>query len=80
MEKIELIYLFDTFEGFESTVLSHEMDHLDGILHIDIVEEVLQMPAEERKLWRQSHGYKIYSKIGDYDILKQNNKLGKRKI
>ena len=39
----------ETFEGFESTVLSHEMDHLDGILHIDIAEEVLQMPREERK-------------------------------
>lgn len=26
----------DIFEGFESTVLSHEMDHLDGILHMDI--------------------------------------------
>lgn len=24
---------FDTFEGFESTVLSHEMDHLDGVLY-----------------------------------------------
>lgn len=24
-----------TFTGFEATVLSHEYDHLDGILHID---------------------------------------------
>lgn len=24
-----------TFRGFETTVLSHEMYHLDGILHID---------------------------------------------
>ena len=63
----------EVFEGFESTVLSHEMDHLDGILHIDIAEEVLQMSAEERKIWRQSHGYKIYSKTGDYDLLKQEN-------
>lgn len=63
----------ETFKGFESTVLSHEMDHLDGILHIDIAEEVLQMPVEERKKWRQLHGYKIYSKTGDYNLLKQEN-------
>ena len=49
------------------------MDHLDGILHIDIAEEVLQMPVEERKKWRQLHGYKIYSKTGDYNLLKQEN-------
>ena len=62
---------FDVFEGFESTVLSHEMDHLDGILHMDVAEEVLQLTAEERKKWRQSHGYKVYSKTGDYYSLKQ---------
>lgn len=62
------------FEGFESTVLSHEIDHLDGILHIDIAEEILIMPKEERKIWRQSHNYKIYSKTGDYEILKQGVK------
>lgn len=62
------------FEGFESTVLSHEIDHLDGILHIDIAEEVLIMSQEERKIWRQSHNYKIYSKTGDYEILKQEVK------
>lgn len=63
----------ETFKGFESTVLSHEMDHLDGILHIDIAEEVLQMPVEERKKWRQLHGYKIYSKTGDFNLLRQEN-------
>ena len=54
--KIELEYYdidgnqkVETFEGFESTVLSHELDHLDGILHIDIAEEVIEMPANERK-------------------------------
>ena len=62
---------YETFEGFESTVLSHEMDHLDGILHIDIAEEVLIMTREERKKWRQTHKYIIYSKEGNFDILKQ---------
>ena len=75
--KIELEYYdingnqkVETFEGFESTVLSHELDHLDGILHIDIAEEVIEMPANERKKWRQSHEYKIYQKDGDYDSLR----------
>ncbi len=69
---------FETFEGFESTVLSHEMDHLDGILHIDIAEELFQMPEEERKIWRQSHKYKIYSKTGDFETLKQEK--SKKKV
>lgn len=63
------------FEGFAATVLSHELDHLDGILHIDIAEEVIIMPSEERKKWRQTHGYKIYSKTGNYKILKQQYNL-----
>lgn len=82
--KIELEYYdidgnqkVETFEGFESTVLSHELDHLDGILHIDIAEEVIEMPANERKKWRQSHEYKIYQKDGDYDLLRDK---GKKKV
>lgn len=61
-------------KGLKSTVLSHEMDHLEGILHIDIAEEVLLMTKEERKKWRQQHGYKIYYKTGDYDLLKREIK------
>ena len=68
----------EAFEGFESTVLSHEIDHLDGILHIDIAEEVYQMPVEERKAWRINHGYKIYSKTGDYEVLRKEN--SKKKV
>lgn len=60
----------EVFEGFESTVLSHEMDHLDGILHMDIADELLIMPMEERKKYRQSHGYHITSKTGNYEDLK----------
>ena len=82
--KIELEYFdidgnkhSEIFEGFESTVLSHEIDHLDGILHIDIAEEVLEMPDEERKVWRQTHGYKIYSKTGDYYSQKNQNDVKK---
>ena len=67
---VEGIKYTDTFEGFEATVLSHELDHLDGILHIDIAEEVLVMEKEERKKWRQTHQYKIYSEFGNYEELK----------
>ena len=57
----------EIFEGFESTVLSHEMDHLDGILHIDIAEELFVMSTEERKIFRQTHGYNIISKDGLFE-------------
>lgn len=57
----------ETFEGFEATVLSHELDHLDGILHMDIAEKVLIMPREKRKEYRIAHPYEIISKTGDYD-------------
>ena len=40
--RIEVLYYdltgekhVDVFEGFESTVLSHELDHLDGVLFVD---------------------------------------------
>lgn len=67
----------DIFEGFESTVLSHEMDHLDGILHIDIADELLIMKADDRKKFRQLHPYNITSKTGDYEKLKKAKILKK---
>ena len=63
----------EIFEGFEATVLSHEMDHLDGVLHMDIADEVLTMAREERKKFRQTHGYNIVSKIGDFENLKKDS-------
>lgn len=59
----------EIFEGFESTVLSHEMDHLDGILHMDIADEVLVMEKEKRKIFRQTHPYNIVSKTGVFEEL-----------
>jgi len=64
----------EVFEGFESTVLSHELDHLDGILHMDVAEELINASSEERKKWSQEHGYKIYYGLGDYDKLKKQEK------
>ena len=56
----------ETFQGFESTVLSHEIDHLDGILHMDIAEKVLNMPQEKRMEFRKKHPYKILSKTCNF--------------
>ena len=50
------------FEGFICTVLAHEMDHLEGILHMDRAKELYQMDLAERREFRKSHPYKIYSK------------------
>lgn len=58
----------ETFEGFPATVLSHELDHLDGILHMDVAEEVIQMPKEKRKEFREEHPYEIISKTCEYTL------------
>ena len=68
----------DIFEGFEATVLSHEMDHLDGILHMDIADEILIMAKEERKKFRQTHGYNIVSKTGNFENLKKDSVVLKK--
>jgi len=64
----------DTFENFEATVLSHEIDHLDGILHMDIAEQVLEMNAEERMEFRKEHPYDVISTTGEYKVPKRNNR------
>ena len=69
----------DTFEGFEATVLSHEYDHLDGILHMDIADEILVMKAEDRKKFRLEHGYNIIYKTGDYEKLMKNSEKTRNK-
>lgn len=60
----------DEFEGFESTVLCHEIDHLDGILHIDIADKVVKGTKEDRIELRKKEGYTIISQIGDFEQLK----------
>ena len=56
----------EIFEGFPATVLCHEIDHLDGILHIDLALEVKDMNKDERKEFRKSHPYEIIRKDGEY--------------
>ncbi len=60
----------ENLSGFETTVLAHEIDHLDGILHIDIADEILTMKKEDRKIFRQTHGYNIILKDGNFEELK----------
>lgn len=55
-------YKEEIFEGFEATVFSHEFDHLNGVLHIDISEEIFNMTLDETKRFRDEHPYEIISK------------------
>lgn len=55
-----------TFKGFPATVLSHEYDHLDGILHMDKAIDLKVMNKEERKEFRKTHGYEVFTKTGDF--------------
>ncbi|HBA37192.1 MAG TPA: hypothetical protein DCY94_00580 [Firmicutes bacterium] len=52
----------DTLEGFEATIFSHEYDHLNGILHIDKSDEILEMTLDEMKQYRDEHPYEILEK------------------
>lgn len=55
----------DKFEGFSATVLSHEIDHLDGILHMDRSDNFIDLDEndkEARIAFRDAHPYKIISK------------------
>ena len=63
----------DVFEGFEATVLCHELHHLDGILHMDIADKVFLSTDEERRELRKREGYTIVSKTGDYEKLKKDD-------
>lgn len=48
--------------GFISTVISHEYDHLFGILHMDKSEKTLHLTKEEKENLRQKEPYLIISK------------------
>lgn len=56
----------EIIEGFPCTVISHELDHLDGILHMDFALELRLMDKDERKEWRKTHPYEIIRKEGEY--------------
>lgn len=50
-----------TFVGFESTVISHELDHLNGVLHMDRAIKLKQLNKEQRIQLRKSEPYKVLS-------------------
>lgn len=58
----------EIFEGFKATVFSHEYDHLNGILHIDLSADVRKMTWEETKSYREEHPYEILSKDDKFDF------------
>ncbi len=57
-----------TFIGFESTVLCHELDHLDGILHIDLAKKIILADKTTRKKLREKEPYKIINKTKTWEI------------
>lgn len=55
------------FEGMHATVISHEYDHIFGIIHTDISAELSDCKYEDRKEFRKKHGYKVISKTCEYN-------------
>lgn len=49
----------ETISGFKATVFCHEYDHLNGILHIDLANDVRKMTYEETREYREKHPYQI---------------------
>lgn len=56
----------EEFCGFETTVICHEYDHLEGILHIDLVDDVMKMTIDETKRYRDKNPYQIISEDCDF--------------
>lgn len=76
---INKVKIKEVLEGFEATVFSHEYDHLNGILHLDLANKILKMSYEERKQYRLNNPYKILAKDGEYNLSKKIDKdLNKR--
>ena len=56
----------EIFEGLAATVVAHELDHFEGILHIEIAIDVHTYTFEERVELRKREPYKIIRKTGEY--------------
>lgn len=52
----------NVFEGFVATVISHEIDHLEGIFHLDRAKEIQIIEYDQRTSFRKEHPYTIISK------------------
>ena len=51
------------------------MDHLDGILHLDIALKIKNLTKEERKELRKKEPYQIIRKKGPYTVIKSKARL-----
>ena len=74
--KIEVEYIDEngkknstSFEGFSATVISHEIDHLDGIFHLDRAKQRVSIDGEKRFEFRNEHPYKIISKTCEFEYV-----------
>ena len=67
----------ETFEGFKATVFSHEYDHLNGILHIDLSDDVREMTWVETKTYREKHPYEVLSKDDQFDYSSRKIRIKK---
>lgn len=67
----------ETFEGFKATVFSHEYDHLNGILHIDLSDDVREMTWVETKTYREEHPYEALSKDDEFDYSSRKIRIKK---
>lgn len=57
----------EVFSEFPAIVLSHEMDHLDGVLHMDIATDIKVVTNEELKELRKKYPLEIISKEDNYE-------------
>ena len=65
-------------EGFEATIFCHEYDHLNGILHMDRIDDSFLMTLEQMKSYRANNSYKIFSTEDDF-IYADIKKIGLKK-
>lgn len=66
------------FEGFVSTVISHELDHFDGIFHMDRAKEIITESDEnfeETKKQIRASGYKILSQNCEFSYPEIEKKI-----
>lgn len=60
-------YYTKSFKEFEAIVLSHEIDHLDGILHTDRADIIYMNVSEsEREIIRKNYPLVILNKTKDF--------------
>lgn len=58
---IDKVYHEEEFTEFKATVFSHEYDHLNGVLHIDLTDNIKEVKYDEMKKLREDEPYKILS-------------------